>query len=643
MDFTAARSYDKLSHVSIGFLFAWFIWRVWEEKWISDDGYIYLTYAQNAIDNRVGLVFNQENWVEGFTSPLWMIILLIMGLVRPALQLTWEQVTLLVSIVFGTLSWINIGRLESEIQNRGKRKLNVAFGPGLVLYSILYPIHSFVTSGLETPLVLFYFSTLVLHLNRFSRSRQIERLPLILAAGIWVRPEFLATAPFLLVIISIAATGSSLRALRRLIIPVAISAALLTTLRIVIYGQILPNTYFAKSGINFGLEQGFTYIYDGLVPYSLLPLLVWTLVRPIPDIFKHGRRTPLSRLPSLISFEIILSILTLIVLSSILVYGGDFMHGRFLLPLYILITAALISTVQSFIKSPRHAYMRLGVGSVVLVAVSLTPNLQHIISADGTANVKGISDESDSYFVDNPNLHQLSGTNSHKWARDGRALQELAKYLDQEVGFVAGGIGQRAFFGQQGSGRVYVYDILALTRPGVARLAPLEGQPRVGHAKRAPWYYFVGDDRVDLASLPFEGFNAVASFEYQRRTFVVAKPEFAEVLLATGIVDSAWMDGYLTWFAEEVDSLVKEGSVKDDEYSDVHLFLHLSGALDWSRLADLRDLDSLAIDNLDPQFLEDPLPPEQTCGISLTCLRTAFANLRISPTRPPQTEFYTLR
>ena len=36
--------------------------------WISDDGYIYLTYIRNFTENGAGPVFNAHQHVEGFTS-----------------------------------------------------------------------------------------------------------------------------------------------------------------------------------------------------------------------------------------------------------------------------------------------------------------------------------------------------------------------------------------------------------------------------------------------------------------------------------------------------------------------------------------------------------------------------------------------
>jgi hypothetical protein len=38
-----------------------------------DDAYVYARYADNAAQLGRGLVYNAEEFVEGFTSPLWML------------------------------------------------------------------------------------------------------------------------------------------------------------------------------------------------------------------------------------------------------------------------------------------------------------------------------------------------------------------------------------------------------------------------------------------------------------------------------------------------------------------------------------------------------------------------------------------
>ncbi len=44
--------------------------------WLMDDAYIYFRYVDNAVFLGHGLVYNAGEHVEGFSSPLWTLLLL---------------------------------------------------------------------------------------------------------------------------------------------------------------------------------------------------------------------------------------------------------------------------------------------------------------------------------------------------------------------------------------------------------------------------------------------------------------------------------------------------------------------------------------------------------------------------------------
>ena len=60
-------------------LLAWWLlplslWLTFQYRWVLDDAFIYFRYAENF--RQTGqLVFNRDEYVEGFTSPLWMLLL----------------------------------------------------------------------------------------------------------------------------------------------------------------------------------------------------------------------------------------------------------------------------------------------------------------------------------------------------------------------------------------------------------------------------------------------------------------------------------------------------------------------------------------------------------------------------------------
>ena len=49
---------------------------------VSDDGAIFLRYAENIMSGK-GAVFNQGEYVEGYSSPLWLLLLCIFSICIP--------------------------------------------------------------------------------------------------------------------------------------------------------------------------------------------------------------------------------------------------------------------------------------------------------------------------------------------------------------------------------------------------------------------------------------------------------------------------------------------------------------------------------------------------------------------------------
>ncbi len=43
--------------------------------WVMDDAYVYFRYIENLLVLDYGLVYNHGEYVEGFSSPLWLLLL----------------------------------------------------------------------------------------------------------------------------------------------------------------------------------------------------------------------------------------------------------------------------------------------------------------------------------------------------------------------------------------------------------------------------------------------------------------------------------------------------------------------------------------------------------------------------------------
>ena len=79
-------------------------WLVFEYRWVLDDAFVYFRYAENFAQTGE-LVFNLGEYVEGFTSPLWMVLLAI----TRAIGLRFWPVVVTVSIACSVLFCVHLG------------------------------------------------------------------------------------------------------------------------------------------------------------------------------------------------------------------------------------------------------------------------------------------------------------------------------------------------------------------------------------------------------------------------------------------------------------------------------------------------------------------------------------------------------
>ena len=80
---------------------------------VSDDGAIFLRYAQNTLDGK-GIVFNDGEYVEGYSSPLWLLLLIVFGYFFPL-----HFVPKLLGVLFLWSSFFLLYKKLGDVQSRG--------------------------------------------------------------------------------------------------------------------------------------------------------------------------------------------------------------------------------------------------------------------------------------------------------------------------------------------------------------------------------------------------------------------------------------------------------------------------------------------------------------------------------------------
>ncbi len=296
----------------------------------QDDAFISFRYAENWA-NGLGWVFNPNEYVEGYSNPLWTLLFGVVFLLGGD-PVHWSLLFGYGSIIFLTYSTFHLAttfQISSLWLWLGL--LIVALDPSMVLESV---------QGLES---VFYAGLVPLMVSLAIRERQeslSHRWSLVSAILLCLtRPE----APLF---VGLLYTGLWLcdRDWRRTLIPLSIiglQLALMTGLRLWYFGDPLPNTFYAKVGGWSGM-RGVQYC----VAHAKHHPLMWLGL--IGGLFPE-KHTPSKHLRLL--YWVLLPYLFYVV--SI---GGDFKPtSRFLLPMAGLATVLLMFGLQT-IKSKHHLW-----------------------------------------------------------------------------------------------------------------------------------------------------------------------------------------------------------------------------------------------------------------------------------------------
>lgn len=248
-------------------VFAWGHWNT-----VYDDAFIYLRYVRN-LHAGCGPTFTcGEPPVEGFTSPLYLAVLWGGTLVSShGVWVTQVVCSVLLVVAGGLAVWAAalLAFRDAVWWRAPIAALSTAVLLALDPYFLLNA-----NIGMETALVAACVSLVLL--------AQAARRPGLLVgaaiAAMLARPEgvlFIVALPLL----------PELRRVRYLA-PAAAAVVLLVITRYAIYGDLLPNTYYAKSG---GTWQhavlGAAYIQDCLLdfPVCVLAVLAWR-TRYVPAV-----------------------------------------------------------------------------------------------------------------------------------------------------------------------------------------------------------------------------------------------------------------------------------------------------------------------------------------------------------------------
>jgi arabinofuranosyltransferase len=306
---------------------------IWHRRWMSDDGLIVLRTVRQLVAGE-GPVFNVGERVEANTSTLWTALLAIPGLV-PKLSLNWAAVVLGLLL---SVAGVGFG-LDAARRLFTGRRLMIPFG-ALVVVS-LPPFWDFGTSGLETGLIVgwlgFTWWLLVGRLVAARTGNAGRAWPLALVLGLapLVRPDLALFGLLVAVALVVLEIRRGWRRLVGLGAVAVVVPLVYEVFRAGFYGLLVPSTALAKEASVARWQQGVYYLLDLIEPYRLWIPLLMLLVGVLAVL--SGRRRAAPRAWGRLRLATVV-VLAVPVLGSALLalyvtrVGGDFMHGRMLLP-----------------------------------------------------------------------------------------------------------------------------------------------------------------------------------------------------------------------------------------------------------------------------------------------------------------------
>jgi hypothetical protein len=347
----------------------------WHYFWLMDDAFIYFRYIDNLLFLQRGLVFNFREYVEGYTSPVWLFLLIPLRL----LELDYWTIVRWLSLCFAAIYALLLIAVNKALSPSSGRVVNIP----LAIAAGHYGIATHLSSGLETPLVHIWAALLCLWLLR-PQSRWVQ---ILVGATPLVRPEL---------VLALAICGLVIILLYKITPWSSVFSATLfcggwLLFRVYYYADILPNTYYLKTVTQ--PVQGLWYLANGVVKQwwlSVLPV-AWLAALLLGKNLKSINRYP----------RVVMMSVALVLLGWVVMIGGDMVHFRFMAASVTFILCAIAGVAESAISHwpvPKTLQKILPVALIVcafgLALLSYPPQLSgHPLSDPEETQWHGIESE----------------------------------------------------------------------------------------------------------------------------------------------------------------------------------------------------------------------------------------------------------
>jgi len=310
----------------------------WELRWVNEDGFIYFRVVENLLSGD-GPVFNAGERVEAYTSPAWLALLALAGGLLPFVGLEMISVVLGVVLSAAGLLAACAGALRLRRALAPGRTAVALLPLGALVVASVPAFWGFITSGLETSLAFGWLGGAFLGLTGLLQAeespvapahprRRSLALAVLIGLGPLVRPDLAPFSACFLVALLLLARPAGRRTAVGLVAAAIALPLVYLIFRMGYFAALVPGTALAKeAGLPYW-ERGFGYLGNLVLPYALpLPLaaLGWRWWRLVGPAWREGRHRAAAVAVAPVAGALLHTL-------YVVRLGGDYMHGRMLLP-----------------------------------------------------------------------------------------------------------------------------------------------------------------------------------------------------------------------------------------------------------------------------------------------------------------------
>jgi hypothetical protein len=320
---------------------------------VQDDAYISFRYAANFLSGH-GLVFNYGERVEGYTNFLWVLLLAFFKGIFGVDYLSFSRFAGIVSgAALFPLLYLLLKQYEKKLQIALTCSLAIALLSNL---SLAY----WSVSGLETGA----FSCVVLG-ALVLETRRSPITPAMLVVATLLRPEGALVFAVILIHRILVKRTFPWRGVLEYAVPLLPFAIF----KLMYYGSLFPNSYYAKSGV------GIDYIRSGLD-------YLWFFTHTA-GVYGLVFLIPLLAVKKLWSKYSLFYIYTFVYVVYIVFIGGDVLKVyRFFVPivpvLYFLFVVSLAEIIDSLKFDQQTVYKGVLAGTIVFSIASYELTREHV-------------------------------------------------------------------------------------------------------------------------------------------------------------------------------------------------------------------------------------------------------------------------